>query len=258
MTTRYGSATVTLPDDTTIHITRSFEAPIDLVWEAITTPRHLLRWWGPSWCPLVACEVDLRPGGTWRYLARGEDGTELAWHGTYQEVEAPHRTVSTEVFEGFPDAESLNTTTLTHTDGVTTLETLVRHSSTEHRDGHLASGMEEGMQETFDRLDGLLDQANTAATEIDLGPPGRQTIEQAIGMIILGDVLVHTWDLARAAGLDDSIDETVAAEMLAGMEPMDEMLRSSGHYGPRVQVDDDADVVTRLIAFTGRDPHWSP
>ena len=63
MTTRYGSATVTLPDDTTILITRSFEAPIDLVWEAITTPQHLLRWWGPSWCPLVACEVDLRPGG---------------------------------------------------------------------------------------------------------------------------------------------------------------------------------------------------
>ena len=58
--------------------------------------------------------------------------------------------------------------------------------------------------------------------------------------------------------LDDSIDETVAAEMLAGMEPMDEMLRSSGHYGARVEVDDAADVVTRLIAFTGRNPHWSP
>ncbi len=344
MTTHHGTATVSLPTDTTILITRSFEAPRALVWEALTTPRHLLRWWGPSWCPLVSCEVDLREGGTWRYVARGDDGIELGWHGTYREILAEQRIVTTEVFEGFPDAESLNTMTLDEVGGVTTLRTLVEHATREARDGHVESGMEAGMQETFDRLDGLLARSDTtaerfrrvagrftdrahevtpdgwerpapcdgwaardivrhmgewmpamlagggadigpvpsvdddpvatwttladglqallddpaaAATEIDLGPPGRQTVEFAIGTIMLGDVLVHTWDLARATGLDESLDTGIAREMLVGMEPIDEALRASGHYGPRVDVADDADVVTKLIAFTGRDPHWS-
>ena len=163
MSTRTGSAVVTLPTDTTILITRSFEAPVALVWETLTTPRHLLRWWGPTWCPLVSCEIDLRVGGSWRYLSRMDDGTELGWHGTYREIEPARRIVSTEVFEGFPDAESLNTMTLTHVDGVTTLETLVQHASQEFRDGHIASGMEAGMQETFDRLDDLLDRSGSTA-----------------------------------------------------------------------------------------------
>ena len=344
MSTRPGSAVVTLPTDTTILITRSFEAPVALVWETLTTPRHLLRWWGPSWCPLVSCEIDLRVGGSWRYLSKTGDGTELGWHGTYREIAPTHRIVSTEVFEGFPDAESVNTMTLTHVDGVTTLETLVQHASQEFRDGHIASGMEVGMQETFDRLDDLLDRSGStaerfrrvagrftdrarevapdawdnpapcdgwvardivrhmvewmpgilsnagvelapipsvdddpvvawtaladqlqgllddpiaAATEIDLGPAGHHTIESGIGMIMLGDVVVHTWDLARATGLDETLDPGIAREMLLGMEPMDEMLRSSGHYGPKVSVPDDADDQTRLIAFTGRDPNWT-
>lgn len=91
------------------------------------------------------------------------DGTELGWHGTYREIVQPERVVSTEVFEGFPDAESVNTMTLTHTDGVTTLQTLVQHLSQEYRDGHIASGMEGGMQETFDRLDTLLADEETDA-----------------------------------------------------------------------------------------------
>src|SRR3954463_3200752 len=109
MATRHGSATVTLPSDTEILITRSFEAPLPLVWEALTTPRHLLRWWGPDWCPLVSCSIDLRPGGQWRYLSRDADGHELAWSGTYRDVVPAERIVSTEVFEPFPQAESLNT-----------------------------------------------------------------------------------------------------------------------------------------------------
>jgi uncharacterized protein YndB with AHSA1/START domain len=163
MTTRHQSATVTLPSDTEILITRRFEAPRPLVWEALTTPRHLLRWWGPSWCPLVACEVDLRPGGSWRYVCRDEEGNELEWYGTYREVLPPERIVSTETFGGFPDATSVNVTTLTEEDGVTVLQTLVQHVSREHRDGHVASGMERGMQETFDRLDTLLAAADTPA-----------------------------------------------------------------------------------------------
>ncbi len=156
MATRHGSAQVTTPTDREIVIARSFEAPAALVWEALTTPRLLLRWWGPSWAPIVDAEVDLRVGGRWRYVCRDDDGAEMGWHGTYNEIEPTARIVSTEVFEGFPDAESVNTMTLTEHDGVTTLRTVVLHSSREHRDGHLESGMERGMQETFDRLDTLL------------------------------------------------------------------------------------------------------
>lgn len=156
MATRYGSATVATPGDCEIVITRAFEAPAALVWDALTTPELLLRWWGPSWAPLVAAEVDLRVGGDWRYLCRTDDGTELGWHGTYRAIDPGARIESTEVFEGFPDAESVNTMTLTEADGVTTLRTVVVHSSREHRDGHIESGMEGGMQETFDRLDDLL------------------------------------------------------------------------------------------------------
>ena len=94
----------------------------------------------------------------------------------------------------------------------------------------------------------------TAAKEFDAGPPGRMTVEAAIDRLVTPDVLVHTWDLARAVGLDERIDERLAAEALAGMEPIDELLRASGHFGPRVDVAADADVQTRLIAFTGRQP----
>lgn len=86
------------------------------------------------------------------------------------------------------------------------------------------------------------------------GPPGRMTVEQSIDMIVTGDLLIHTWDLARAAGLDETLDPIEAHRMLQGAEPYDEMLRSSGQYGPRVPVSPDADDTTKLIAFMGRDP----
>lgn len=156
MATRYGSAKVTTPSEREIVITREFDAPAALVWDAMTTPSLVLRWWGPVWAPLETCDIDLRVGGSWRYVSRAEDGSELGWHGTYREIEAGTRIVSTEVFEGFPDAESVNTMTLTDLGGVTRLQTVVLHTSREHRDGHLQSGMEAGMQDTFNRLDDLL------------------------------------------------------------------------------------------------------
>ena len=340
-TTRHSSATVTTPSEREIVITRSFDAPLDLVWQAMTTPRLVLRWWGPQWCPLVSCEIDLRVGGSWRYVSLADDGSELGWHGTYREIEPRTRIVSTEVFEGFPDAQSVNTMTLTHAEGVTTAQTVVLHRSRENRDGHLQSGMEGGMQETFNRLDDLLDIAETTAerfrrvagrftdranavapgawdnpapcdgwvardivghmvewmpgfmtsvgVELPAGPAiaddpaaawthlaeslqallddpttaqreithehlGTVTVEHAIGMIMFGDIVIHTWDLARATGLDESLDSAIASEMLIGMQPIEEMLRSSGQYGPRVTVPDDADDQTKLIAFTGRHP----
>jgi len=80
------------------------------------------------------------------------------------------------------------------------------------------------------------------------------TVESAIDHLMVGDIVIHTWDLARATGLDETMDPDLVPQMLAGMEPMDEMLRQSGHYGPRVEVPADADVATRLLAFTGRRP----
>ena len=153
---RHGSATVTLPSEREILITRRFDAPAALVFKAWTTPELVRRWWGFETSPLVVCDIDLRVGGSWRYATREPDGSELGWHGEYREIEAPHRIVSTEVFEGYADAESVNAAELTEADGVTTMRFTVRHSSQEHRDGHIASGMEGGMQITFDRLEDLL------------------------------------------------------------------------------------------------------
>jgi uncharacterized protein (TIGR03086 family) len=344
MPTHLQSAVVTLPSDNEILITRRFDAPRALVWDCLTTPRHLLRWWGPSWCPLVACDIDLRPGGAWRYRSRSADGTEFAWHGTYREIVADERIVSTEVFEGFPDAESLNTMTLTEADGVTTLQTLVVHWTKDNRDGHVNSGMEVGMQETMDRLDSLLEASTSAVerfrriagsfsdvaaavppnawdnpapcegwaardvighlvawvpsiigqsgyriplttaaaddplgawnelatgllalledpdvaeTSFDAGPPGVMTVETAIDRLVTGDVLVHTWDLAKATGQSVRLDSVMSAQMVEGMQTIDELLRNSGHYGPKVPAPEGADAATRLIAFTGRDPNWA-
>ena len=96
---------------------------------------------------------------------RQSDGTELAWHGVYPEIEPTSRIVSTEVFEGYPDGEAVTTTTLTEADGLTTLRTLVEHTSQSNRDGHLSSGMESGMHETFNRLEDLLAIADTTAEQ---------------------------------------------------------------------------------------------
>jgi len=154
--TRHGGATVTPPSDREILITRTFDAPAARVFDAWTTPEHVRQWWGSDDAPMVECDIDLRVGGAWRYVTRGTDGTEFAWHGTYREVERPGRLVSTEVFEGFPDAEAVNTATLTEDDGTTTLTVTVLHSSKENRDGHLDSGMEAGMQVVLDRLEDLV------------------------------------------------------------------------------------------------------
>jgi len=112
----------------------------------------------------------------------------------------------------------------------------------------------EAWQALADTLQAALDDPNVAARTFDAGPPGELTVEAAIGMLVVGDVLIHTWDLATAAGLDDHLDPVVVTDMLRGIEPLDEALRNSGHYGPRVVVSDTADDQTKLIAFTGRQP----
>ena len=105
-----------------------------------------------------------------------------------------------------------------------------------------------------DAVQALLDDPATADREHDLPHIGRMSLGQAIDMIYTGDVFLHRWDLARATGQDETLDPDKCAEMLEGMLPMDEVLRQSGQYGPRVDVPDDADVQTKLLAFIGRTP----
>ncbi len=102
---------------------------------------------------VTSVEVDLRVGGTWRYVMTANGGFEVGFHGEYREIVTNERLVNTEVFEGMPDAEALDTVTLTEQDGRTTLSMLVQHSCREHRDAHIDSGMEGGMQEAMDRLE---------------------------------------------------------------------------------------------------------
>jgi len=107
------TATVTLPTDEQILITREFDAPRRLVYRAWTTPELVRRWWTARRGEMTACEIDLRVGGRWRYVMVTPDGVEVAFHGEYREIVPNERIASTEVFEGMPDAESLNTLTLT-------------------------------------------------------------------------------------------------------------------------------------------------
>jgi uncharacterized protein YndB with AHSA1/START domain len=148
-----GTATVTLPTDEQILITREFEAPKHLVYKAWTTPELVQRWWSGRRGAMTVAEIDLRVGGMWRYVMVAEGGFEVAFHGEYREIVPDERLVSTEVYEAIPDDHALNTLTLTEVDGRTTLTVLVQHTSKEARDGHVNSGMEVGMQEAMDLLE---------------------------------------------------------------------------------------------------------
>ena len=148
-----GTATVDLPTEDQILITREFAAPKHLVYEAFTTPEHVRRWWSANRGEVTVADIDLRVGGTWRYAMVTEDGFEVAFHGEYREIVPNERIVSTEVFEGMPDAEAVNTMTLTEENGRTTLTILVQHQSKEHRDAHIESGMEAGLQDALDLLE---------------------------------------------------------------------------------------------------------
>jgi uncharacterized protein YndB with AHSA1/START domain len=147
------TATVTLPTDRQILITREFHAPRHLVYRAWTTPELVKQWWSAKRGEVTIAEIDLRVGGTWRYVMIAEGGFEVGFHGEYREIVPNERIVSTEVFEGMPDAEALDTMTLTEKDGRTTLTILVEHTTQEDRDTHINSGMEDGMQDAMDLLE---------------------------------------------------------------------------------------------------------
>jgi uncharacterized protein YndB with AHSA1/START domain len=147
------SASVTLPTDEQILITREFDAPRDLVYKAYTTPELVRRWWHAKRGEVTVADIDLRVGGSWRYVMVTPDGFEVAFHGEFREIVPNERIVSTEVYEGMPGAEALDTVTFTEVDGRTTLTILVQHAKKEHRDAHIESGMEDGLQDALDLLE---------------------------------------------------------------------------------------------------------
>jgi uncharacterized protein YndB with AHSA1/START domain len=156
--TSSGTSTVTLPTDEQILITREFDAPKHLVYRAWTTPELVRRWWHAKRGEVTLAEIDLRVGGTWRYVAVTENGFEVGFHGEFREIVPNERIVSTEVYEGMPQGDgpeqgTLNTMTFTEADGRTTLTILVEAPSKEIRDAIIDSGMEAGMQDALDLLE---------------------------------------------------------------------------------------------------------
>jgi uncharacterized protein YndB with AHSA1/START domain len=154
--TTSGTAKVTLPSDNQILITREFNAAKHLVWRAYTTPDLVKRWWSGDKGTVTSAEIDLRVGGAWRYVMVANGGFEVAFRGEYREIDAPDRLVNTEIFEGIPEPDEhagLVTVTLTEKDGRTYMEMLCDYRDQADRDAVVASGMESGMQESFDHLE---------------------------------------------------------------------------------------------------------
>jgi uncharacterized protein YndB with AHSA1/START domain len=159
--TSSGTATVTLPTEEQILITREFDAPKHLVWQAFTTPELVKRWWHAKRGEMTVAEIDLRVGGKWRYVMVTPDGFEVGFHGEYREIVPGERLVSTETYEGVPegvseeDATTINTASFEEENGRTTLTILVQARTKESRDAIVASGMEDGLQDALDLLEEL-------------------------------------------------------------------------------------------------------
>ena len=145
--------TLTTPSEREIVMTRDFDAPRELVFEAHSKCEHMANWWGPRRYTLTLCEMDFRPGGAYRFVQRGDDGAEYGFRGEFREILPPERIVWTFEFEGMPGHTSVDTLTLEDLGGGKTR--LTAHSlfeTVEDRDGMLSSGMQEGASETWDRL----------------------------------------------------------------------------------------------------------
>jgi uncharacterized protein YndB with AHSA1/START domain len=162
--TRHGSAVVAQPSDTEIVITRLYDAPAAALFDAWTKPELVRQWWSYSEDQWRVCDIDLRVGGAWRWVITHTNDSgefEVAFHGTYREIDAPHRLVYTEVFEGAPvpdpDASATtNTLTFDEDGGVTTMTLRTECPDQFTRDAIIESGMEHGMQISFDRMEDLV------------------------------------------------------------------------------------------------------
>jgi uncharacterized protein YndB with AHSA1/START domain len=156
-------ATLTLPTDEQILITREFDAPRHLVYRALTEPKLVERWWHAKRGRVIVAEIDLRIGGTWRYVMVADNGMEVGFHGTYREIVPDERIVTTEVYEGLPDgvseddAATVNTASLAGDDERTTFTLLIQATSKLSRDAIIDSGMELGLQDALDLLEQTAD-----------------------------------------------------------------------------------------------------
>ncbi|MEW5847555.1 MAG: SRPBCC family protein [Myxococcota bacterium] len=152
------STTLELPADREILITRSFNAPLRLVFRAMNEPELVSKWWSPaSKGKMTECKIDFRVGGSWRFAMRTHDGMDVGFHGKYLEIDAPHRVVNTEIFDPFPDAAATVTVTLTENGGRTTMTSRSTYPSKEVRDQVIATGMEEGMRESMVQLSAVVE-----------------------------------------------------------------------------------------------------
>lgn len=331
-----------------IRIVRSFRAPRQLVFDAHTKPELLRRWMGPASWAFAECAIDLRPGGTFRHVMDGPEGARMVMRGEFREVDVPSRIVSTESFDDdWTGGETVNTTTFDEVGGITTVTVFVEYASAASRDGALATGMEAGMAEGFDRLDALLaddigrrytrraDRFEALVTAVDPArwddpspcaewrardvvghivdmhdvmlrpagrtlspaastdedpvaafraaradvealladrdlatsecdtPTGRMTVAEHIDGVMSADLVLHGWDLARATGLDDTIDPDEVTAMWPSMEHIPDEMRIPEHFGPgvivfgpEVPVPATASTQDRLLGKIGRDPAW--
>ncbi len=156
MTSNESTTSMTIVSDVEIAMSRVFDAPRDLVFRAYTTPEMVAQWWGQRASTTIVDKLDLRPGGQWRYIQREADGTEYAFSGEYREVTPPERLVNTFEFEPMPGHVIVDTAVFEDLDGQTKVTVTSVFQSVEDRDGMLASGMEGGANESWDRLGELL------------------------------------------------------------------------------------------------------
>jgi uncharacterized protein YndB with AHSA1/START domain len=150
---RHGSSVIEYPSELEIVTTREFDAPIALVFDVFTKPEHVRNWFAPFECVVTECSIDLRVGGKYHIVFVTGDGTECSFRGTYLEVEPPTRTVATWLFEGWPDADAVETVDLHETDGVTKVTMRLAFSDRAGRD-HMTK--HDGQEDSFDKLEDYL------------------------------------------------------------------------------------------------------
>ncbi len=150
---RHGSAVIEFPNDLEIVTTREFDAPLELVFDVLTKPEHVSKWFAPFTCVVTECAIDLRVGGKYHIVFVTEDGNECSFRGTYLEVEPPTRTVATWLFEGWPDADAVESVDLHETDGVTKLTMKLAFRDQAGRD-HMTRS--DGQEDSFDKMEDYL------------------------------------------------------------------------------------------------------
>jgi uncharacterized protein YndB with AHSA1/START domain len=161
---------VAVPGDKSFTTRRVVNAPRHLVFDAFTRPELIRRWMGPCFLTMTKCEVDLRVGGKYHMVHTAPDGQTFGFYGEFREIVRPERIVRTYIFDRFPDSPALETLELEEQHGKTVIRTRTVHLSVEARDGHIQSGMEEGMLEGYRQLEALLAELQGAPVSAGATP----------------------------------------------------------------------------------------